>query len=163
MAGPPERMEQEAAILRILGEPLVVTLEGAALVLEGAGRLELTRIVTPPEDTPTRRVVAGTVTYRERISPPPGAVLTVRIVDVTLAAVPAPVIAEDSYDLTAVPAAFELFVDPDAIDVDRRYAIRAEIHDPQRLRWTTETVYPVLTPDAPESPELVLIAAPTDP
>jgi putative lipoprotein len=163
MAGPPDRMEQEAAVLGILASPLTVALEGAALVLEGEGRLELTRIVSPPEETPTRRVVAGTATYRERILPPPGAVLTVRIVDVTLAEVPAPVIAEDSYDLTAVPAAFELFVDPDAIDERRRYAIRAEIRDPDRLRWETETVYPVLTPDAPEAPELVLIAVPANP
>jgi putative lipoprotein len=163
MAGPPERMEQEGRILHILGGPLVVALDGAALVLEGEGHLELTRITHPPEDTPTRRVVAGTATYRERILPPPGAVLTVRIVDVTLAEVPAPVIAEDGYDLTAVPAAFELFVDPEAVDDERRYALRAEIRDPERLRWTTETVYPVLTPDAPESHELILVAVPAEP
>jgi uncharacterized lipoprotein YbaY len=164
MAGPSERMDQEGRIQAILSEPLVVALEGAALVLEGAsGRLELTRIAAPPEDTPTRRGVAGTVSYRERIAPPPGAVLIVRIVDVSLAEVPAPVIAEDSYDLTGIPAAFELFVDPDAIDEERHYAIRAEIHDPERLRWTTETVYPVLTPDAPTSHELVLVAVPENP
>src|SRR5262245_65731631 len=75
MAGPPERMDQEASVLRILDGPLVVSLEGAALVLQGDGRLELTRIVTPPEETPTRLLVAGTATYRERILPPPGAVL----------------------------------------------------------------------------------------
>jgi putative lipoprotein len=164
MAGPQDRMDQEAAILRILASPLVATLEGAAAVLEGSdGRLELTRIGSAPEETPTRRVVSGTATYRERILPPAGAVLSVRIVDVTLAEMPAPVIAEATYDLTAVPAAFELSVDPDAIDGGRRYAIRAEIRDPDRLRWTTETVYPVLTPDAPEAPELVLVAVPANP
>jgi len=47
MAGPPDRMEQEGAVLRILGGgPLVVALEGAALVLVGEGRLELTRSIT---------------------------------------------------------------------------------------------------------------------
>jgi putative lipoprotein len=141
-----------------------VSLEDAALVLEGRdGRLELTRIAVAREDTPMRRVVAGTATYRERIPPPPGAVLSVRIVDVTLAEVPAPVIAEERYELTAVPAAFELSVDPDAVGQGRRYALRAEIHDAERLRWETETVYPVLTPDAPGSPELVLVAVPADP
>lgn len=47
MAGPPDRMEQEGALLRILGSgPLVVTLEGAALVLAGSGKLELTKSAT---------------------------------------------------------------------------------------------------------------------
>jgi heat shock protein HslJ len=164
MAGPPDRMEQEGRVLEILGGPLAVTLDDAALVLEGrGGRLELTRVAVTLEDTPTRRVVAGTATYRERIPPPPGAILTVRVVDVTLAEIPAPVIAEERYDLTAVPAAFELSVDPDAIGEGRSYALRAEIRDAERLRWETETVYPVLTPDAPGSPDLILVAVPANP
>jgi putative lipoprotein len=161
MAGPPDRTAQERRLLELLGVPLIAALEGAALTLEApTGRLELTRVAAPPDDTLTRRVVSGTVTYRERIAPPAGSILTVRIVDVTLADVPAPVIAEDRYDLTAVPAAFELSVDPDAVDDQRRYAIRAEIHDGERLRWTTETVYPVLTEDAPGAHDLILVAAP---
>ncbi len=162
MAGPPERMEQERRVLEILGRPLVATRDGSALALQGDGRLDLTRVTDAPQDTPTRRRVAGTATYRERIMPPEGAVLTIRVVDVSLADVPAPVLAEESFDVTAVPVAFELFVDPDAIDEGRRYALRAELSDPERLRWTTDTVYPVLTQDAPERPELILVAVPVD-
>lgn len=162
MAGPPERMDQERRVLDILGRPLVVVRDGSALALEGDGRLDLTSVTEAPEDTPTRRRVAGTATYRERIMPPEGAVLTVRVVDVSLADVPAPVLAEGSYDVTAVPVAFELFVDPGAIDEGRRYAVRAELSDPEGPRWTTDTVYPVLTQDAPETPELILVAVPAD-
>lgn len=163
MAGPPERMEQERRVFEILSAPIVVTRDGEALTMDGVGRLDLTRIEHAAEDTQTRRRVAGTATYRERIMPPPGSHLTVRVVDVSLAEVPAPVVAEGTYELPNVPMAFELFVDPDAIDEQRHYAIRADIHDTRGLLWTTETVYPVLTLDSPETSDLVLVAVPADP
>jgi uncharacterized lipoprotein YbaY len=164
MAGPPELMEQERRVLEILGGPLAATRDAGALRLDGAtGRLDLTRVAADRGASETKRRVAGTATYRERIASPPGAVLTVRIEDVSLVDVPAPVLAEESYDVAAVPVAFELFVDPDAIDPARHYAVRAEIRDGDRLRWTTDTVFPVLTQDAPETSNLILVAVPGDP
>jgi uncharacterized lipoprotein YbaY len=163
MAGPPELMEQERRVLEILGAPLTATRDAGALRLDGAaGPLDLTRVAADPGAGETKRRVAGTATYRERIAPPHGAVLTVRVEDVSLVDVPAPVLAEESYDVAAVPVAFELFVDPGAIDEARHYAVRAEIRDGERLRWTTDTVFPVLTQDAPETSDLILVAVPSD-
>lgn len=96
--------------------------------------------------------LAGTVTYRVRIALPPDAVVTVRLLDVSLADAPSTVIAEQMIpvDGRSVPIPFALAYDADQIEARRRYVVRAEIHDAEgALRWTTDTAFPVLTNGAP--------------
>ncbi|MGH8774240.1 MAG: YbaY family lipoprotein [Jiangellaceae bacterium] len=94
---------------------------------------------------PALVAVTGTVAFRERIALPPGAVLTVRVADVSLADAPAVILAQNAVQVTGqVPIPFELAVD--AADVDERASISVWA----RLRsevgtWVSDTHTPVLT------------------
>jgi putative lipoprotein len=68
---------------------------------------------------PTLHVVSGTVSFRERVALPPGAVVTVRVADVSRADGPAVILAQNAIEVAGqVPVPFELAVD--AADVDER-------------------------------------------
>ena len=76
-------------------------------------------------------VLSGTVTYRERIALPPGAVVEIKLLDVSRMDVAAEVIAETAIRPEhQVPIPFELASDPDRIDQRRRYSVR-------RGSWST--------------------------
>lgn len=103
-------------------------------------------------------VVSGTVTYRERSALPPEALITVRLVDVSLADAPAEVISEQV--ITAggrqPPFAFELPYNPRTFDPSRTYAVQARIEVNDELRFISTTQYPVLTRGATDSVEVVV-------
>ena len=98
--------------------------------------------------------VSGTVTYLPRIALPPDAVVTVRVLDVSLADAPSPTLAV-STTVTGgrqVPIPFSLDVERGQIEPRRRYAVRAEIRGADgALLWTTDTTVLVLTNGAPSS------------
>lgn len=103
--------------------------------------------------------VSGTVTYRERIALPPQAIITVRLVDVSLADAPAEIIAEQV--ITAggqqPPFSFELPYNPRTFDPTRTYAVQARIEADGELLFINDTRYPVLTNGAPNTVEMVLV------
>lgn len=106
--------------------------------------------------------VQVTATYRERILLPPGHVLTVRVEDVSLADAPSRVLAEHTETLgeRGPPYVATLGFPSSQIDPRHTYAARAEIRDPDgRLRFVTDTRYPVLTQGAGASVEIVMVAA----
>ena len=96
-------------------------------------------------------VLNGTVTYVARIALPPGAVVRVRVEDVSLADAPARVVSEQTFEATReVPIPFALAYNPATIDVRHRYAVRAEIRDAAgALLWATTTATPVFTQGGP--------------
>lgn len=105
-----------------------------------------------PVEAPANATLSGTVTYRERIPLRLDAVIRVRLEDVSLADAPALVLAETEFPAKglSVPVPFELQYDPKRIDLRNRYAVRAEIRGGgNELLWTTTTMHPVLTADAP--------------
>jgi putative lipoprotein len=91
--------------------------------------------------------MTGTITYRERIALPEGAVVRVTLLDVSLLDVPARVVAEQELQPTReVPIPFALRVPRGAFDPEHRYALTATIWDAAgRPLWTTTTAHPVLT------------------
>lgn len=103
-------------------------------------------------------VVSGTVTYRQRSALPPNATLTIRILDVSRADASASVIAEQRVPTAGkqVPISFDLAYDRTKIQERNRYAVRAEIHDGERLLFTTDTSVPVITQGNPRSVEITL-------
>jgi len=101
--------------------------------------------------------VEGSASYRERIAVPPDATLLVELQDVSLADAPATTLAAQRYALTAVPAAFELTFDDALIQDAHRYVVRASIHQGQKMLFTTDTAYPVLTDGAGSSTDLLLV------
>lgn len=103
-------------------------------------------------------VVSGTVTYRQRVALPSAAVLYVRLLDVSRADAPAITVAEDRIEMAGkqVPVSFEFAYDRVKIQERNRYVIRAEIRDGERLLFTTDTSYPVITQSNPKTVEIVL-------
>jgi len=102
-------------------------------------------------------MVTGTVTYRERIALPPGAVVEVQLLDVSLMDVTATLIAEQTITPQhQIPIAFELSYDPAEIDERMSYAVRATIRIGERAMFITNRSYPVLTRGNPNHVELVL-------
>jgi len=108
-----------------------------------------------------RRVVSGTVTYRQRIALPPGSTVEVKVADVSVADAPS-ALAGSARILAdrQVPVPFEVGVDADAVDPRHAYAASARINGPDgRLLFVTGTGTPVLTRGAGDRVELVLAPA----
>lgn len=89
-------------------------------------------------------VLQGTVFYRERMALPPGAMLEVKLIDISLADAPARVLAE-----TRIPAAaggrmrWRLRYNRADILPRRRYALQARITDGDRLLFINMTQHTV--------------------
>lgn len=101
-------------------------------------------------------VLALTVGYRERIAPPPDAVLEVALLDVSQAGEAATRLAMQRFKLTGVPMSVTLRYDPELIDDGQSYGISAEILSGEVARFKTTTPHPALTQDAPDQIELML-------
>jgi uncharacterized lipoprotein YbaY/heat shock protein HslJ/uncharacterized lipoprotein NlpE involved in copper resistance len=101
--------------------------------------------------------VSGTASYRERIALPPGAILEVRLHDVSLADVPAVELGSVRIaDPGSPPFEFQIPYHPEAIDERHIYSVRATIRAGEKLLFTTDTRYPVLTRGAGDEVELLL-------
>jgi uncharacterized lipoprotein YbaY len=104
-------------------------------------------------------VVTGTITYRGRNALPQNAVISVRLLDASRQDTAVGVVAEDRIDAAGkqVPIPFELVYDPGRIQERNRYVIRAEIRDGERLLYTTDNSYPVITQGNPRSVEVTVV------
>jgi putative lipoprotein len=112
--------------------------------------------------------VTGTVTYRERMALPPGAVVRVTLLDISMIDMAPRAIAEQElHPAGQVPVPFVLAFEPREIEKDHRYGLRATIEDARgQPLWISAAAEPVLTQGAPDALELVLrrvagAAAPT--
>ena len=102
--------------------------------------------------------VTGSVTYRERIALPPSAVVTVKLVDVSLADAPAVLIAEQVIATAGRQVSFEfaLAYDASRIQPSHAYAVQVRIEDGGRLLFISDTVNRVITRDAPTRLDMVV-------
>jgi putative lipoprotein len=102
--------------------------------------------------------VTGTVTYLQRMALPPGAVIEVKLQDMSLADAPAKVIAEQKITpgQKQVPVAFELKFDPAKIAAKNRYSVSARILVDGQLRFISDPSYPVVTGGNPSHVEMIL-------
>jgi putative lipoprotein len=135
--GPPE---QENRIMRFSLQRGAATL--LAVLGLGAGAMA---------DT-----ITGTATYRERIAIPPGAMLEVILLDVSLADVAAKEIATGTFEIDGVPAPFEIAFDPARIEDRLTYSVAATITVDGEVWFRTTDVYPVLTRGNGTEVDLVL-------
>jgi putative lipoprotein len=174
MAGPPEAMQLESTILAMINAGGAITWSGDTMHIESGGRRLTLRAQTgsesdsasetEPEPAPEREqepsddpVVTGTVVYHERIAMPPGAVLTVSLLDVSRADAPADVISRlTNEDPGNVPIRFELPYDEALIDVRHTYSLRATIDVGGELWWTSADAHLVITGGHPSTVDVVL-------
>lgn len=102
------------------------------------------------------RHVTGSVTYRERIALPPGAVLEVSLLDVSRQDVVAMVISSDSIEMSGVPTEFSLPYDSDVVSDALSYSVRAQIMLSGKLLYTSTTANPVLTRGAGDHVDIIV-------
>ncbi|WP_170758622.1 YbaY family lipoprotein [Ruegeria lacuscaerulensis] len=103
--------------------------------------------------------IEGTATYRERIAVPPDATLYVQLQDVSRSDAPSVTLAAKRYALTSVPAQFDLSYDEALIQDGMRYVVRGSVFQGEKLLFTTDTAYPVLTDGSGNTADLVLVQA----
>lgn len=106
------------------------------------------------------RRIEGTAGYRERIALPPAAVLQVELLDTTRADAPAVRISAMAYPTGGrVPVVFSLPYQADLIDPRLTYTVRAELVVDDEVMFRTTQAFPVLTRDAPDTVDLLLMRA----
>lgn len=90
--------------------------------------------------------VTGNADYQERIALPPNAVFEAVLSNSSIAdVITTPIGQVKIENLTSVPIEFAITYDPEQIDERLNYSVRAMIWVGDRLWFTTDTHYPVLT------------------
>jgi putative lipoprotein len=105
--------------------------------------------------------VSGTLTYRERSALPANAVVTVQIARVFADRGPE-VVAEQRFTTNGAqpPFRFSLPYDPARIDPNASYTLQANISVTGQIRFTTNTIVPVITRGNPtQNVSLNLVAS----
>ncbi len=101
--------------------------------------------------------VSGTVTYLQRIALTPDATVVVQLRDISLMDAPAPLIGETRIESPGqVPIPFEIRYDPKVIDPRFTYSVSARILRGDKLLFISDTVYPVITRDNPDTVEIIV-------
>ncbi|MGX1740518.1 YbaY family lipoprotein [Bosea sp. NPDC055353] len=91
------------------------------------------------------RTLRGTVACRERMALPPGAIVEVKLLDVSLADAPSRTIAETRVSGRRIPARWTLRFDSRRIEPRHSYALQARILDGDRLLFITTERHSVFT------------------
>lgn len=102
--------------------------------------------------------VTGTIGYEEALLLPPGALVVIRLQDVSITDIPAQVLAEQLIQIQRrqFPLEFRLLYDPAAIDERHSYSVAARISVDDELLFISTQAYPVLTRGAGNQADLVL-------
>lgn len=116
----------------------------AELMLFGIAPLFLSGLLMPGVAAAEEITISGEVAYRERIALPPHAVLTVRLVDMSLADAPETVLGEHKVDPAGqVPIKFEIKIDPAVVQQNASYALQARISVDNQLWFINDERYAV--------------------
>ena len=111
---------------------------------------------------PSEASRTGTATYRERIALPPGAVFEATLEDVSRADAPAEVLGRTRMESPGNPPfKFSIAYDPARIDPSHRYTVRAKVTHEDRLMFTTDTHYPVLSAGQPSHVDMLMRMPPS--
>lgn len=104
--------------------------------------------------------IEGSAAYRERIALHPDAELLVKLQDVSLQDVAATMIASMRYPTGGrVPISFSLPYQSELIKQGHTYSVSAELVHERKTIFRTTSAYPVLTRDAGDTVELLLVSA----
>ncbi len=118
---------------------------------------DLSTPIKGPNSGQNSATVTGTVTYRQRVAMPPGAVVEVSLLDVSRADAPAVVLDKlEVKPTTQVPIPFTLSYDPAQIDERHTYAVQARILVKGRLWFINATRHSVITQGNPTKLEVLV-------
>lgn len=128
----------------------------AELLIFGFAPLVIGMLAAPMASFATEKTVSGEVLYREHIALPANAVLTVQLVDISLADAPASVIGKQIVDPAGqVPIKFTIAFDPAVIQGKAQYALEARITVDNTIWFINDTRHSVDPLDA-QSQSMVL-------
>ncbi len=133
-------------------------ISGETLRLYAGNRLELV-FQNKSQNTETGMAsVTGKVLYLPRIALAPNAVIKIQLLDVSKADATSEIIAEQTINAEGrqVPFDFELKYDPNKINQRSRYAVRAEIYENGKLRFTSTKTYSVITKGNPHNVAVIV-------
>lgn len=117
----------------------MITRRSALSVLAGSAFVFTSQAASP-------KTLSGTVVYREKMALPVGAVLFVKLEDVSLADAPAKVLAESRQTIQgAPPLSYTLRVP--GLERGRQYSLHAEIRAGDEILFTTTEMHSVSEPD----------------
>lgn len=112
-----------------------------------------------PVGSPAAGRITGTIAYRERIILSSEAEVQIKLLDVSLADAVATTLGVETIKAPGLPPIdFILDYNPANIQERFRYVVRAEIRDGDKLVFTTDKAYPVLTGGTGTEVELMLVA-----
>lgn len=114
--------------------------------------------VASPARESTVAVLAGVITYRQRIPLAKDAVAKIWLQDISRPNLPVPEILDEQVIEPAgqVPIPFTVRYDPAAIDPTHTYTLLVRIYEGDRVRFTNAARYPVITGGCTANCELVL-------
>lgn len=128
----------------------------AELFFFGLAPLMLGGLLMPGAVAAEEVAITGEVSYRERMALPPNAVLTVRLLDVSLADAPETVVGEQKIDPAGqVPIKFEIKFDSAVVQAKATYALQARIMVENQLWFINDQRYAV-DPLKPDPAQMVL-------
>ena len=113
------------------------------------------------QSSPPDNVVYGTVAWPAVVTPPPGSVLEIELLDVSLQDAPAEfIVGQVILDPGEGPVDFYLEFNPDDIRAENMYSVHAILSDPRgNLMYINDTAYDVLTWGQSNYADLELVAA----
>ena len=114
----------------------------------------------PADDAPATAAttIHGEAAYRERIAPPPGAVLTLQLIDNRLADTPGAIIASTEIkDPKGPPFAFDLPYDVARIRPDGNYGLHASLRDGAGKLWFVTDTRMTVVPGDGQTARLAMI------
>jgi putative lipoprotein len=158
MAGPPEAMAVERRVLTVLSGRRPYRLDGDDLHIGDAGAELRYRAVGSGS-----AAVRGSLVCAGSTEVPPGATVTVQLLDVSRADAPSVTVAEQviEHPEGGAPLSYELPYDPGAIDPGASYTVSARVTRGDELLFVTDTHNPVLSRGASDRADVRL--APVSP
>ncbi|MBD9376648.1 YbaY family lipoprotein [Pseudoxanthomonas sp. PXM04] len=144
-----------------LALPAALLLALAACQPKPAGDAPATPAATAPAVAAT---ITGAASYRERIAPPPGAVLTVQLIDNQLADTPTAIIASaEIKDAKGPPFAFELPYDAGKLRPNGSYGLHASLRDADGKLWFVTDTRTSVVPGSGQPANLSMIRVGAEP
>ncbi len=103
--------------------------------------------------------VGGEVRFAREVALPDGAVVTVILIDSSLADAPATELARDVIPGAGrLPVRFRIEYDPGDVSAGREYTLSAAVRRGDELLYVNDTVHPVLTRGAPANRDVVVVS-----
>ena len=103
--------------------------------------------------------VSGEVRFAREVVLPEGAVVTVRLLDTTLADAPSVELGLDVIeDAGRLPVSFRIEYDRDQVVSGNEYSLSAAVRHGDDLLYVNDTVHPVLTRGAPANSDVVVVS-----